>query len=183
MRSGDVGAEMSRRAWLRAAGAGVAVSAMARAGFGASLPDETGEGESAPSRTEFTFAATVTIGAAVEVGAAPTGERRYIPITGGSFAGPKIKGVVLPGGADWQLQRRDGVLEVHALYSIKAHDGAVIIVRNDGLLADGGKYFRTMPRFQAPAGPHDWLNKSIFVGSVVGASTPGAVVVRMFRVV
>ena len=135
-----------------------------------------------PLQTEFVFAATVTIGAAVEVGATPDGERRYIPITGGSFAGPRIKGVVLPGGADWQLQRRDGVLEVHALYSIKADDGAVIIVRNDGLLADGGKYFRTAPRFEAPTGPHDWLNKAVFVGSVAGAAQPGAVVVRVFEV-
>ena len=103
-----------------------------------------------------------------------------VPITGGSFAGPKLKGVVLPGGADWQLERPDGVLEIDALYSIKADDGAVIIVHNRGIIA--GDYVRTSPQFEAPKGPHDWLNRSIFVGTLSGARQPGAVVIRVFRV-
>ena len=81
-----------------------------------------------PLKTEFVFEAQVAIAPAVEVGPSARGHRRYIPITGGSFAGPRIKGIVLSGGADWQLERPDGVLELDALYSIKAEDGAVIIV-------------------------------------------------------
>jgi hypothetical protein len=91
--------------------------------------------------------------------------------------------VVLPGGADWQLDRPDGVTEINALYSMKTDDGAVIIVRNRGLIVAGGSYFRTIPEFEAPKGKHDWLNQSVFVGSVAGAPQPGAVVVRVFRVV
>jgi hypothetical protein len=45
------------------------------------------------------------------------GERRVIPITGGSFEGPNIKGAVLPGVADWQLVRPDGDLELYARYT------------------------------------------------------------------
>ena len=135
-----------------------------------------------PLQTEFAFEALVEIQPAVEVGPSSRGTRRYIPITGGTFHGPKIKGVVLPGGADWQLERPDGVLEIDALYSIKADDGPVIVVRNRGIIAPGGAYFRTAPQFEAPKGPHDWLNRAIFVGSVAGAPRPGAVVVRVFRV-
>jgi len=134
-------------------------------------------------RTEFIYEAIVEIGAGVEVGETPAGHRRYIPITGGSFQGKKLRGLVLPGGADWQLQRRDGVTEVNALYSMKCDDGTVIIVQNSGVLSnDNGGYARTSPRFEAPTGPHAWLNRAQFVGSVSGGPRPGTVTIRVFRV-
>ncbi|HQF40219.1 MAG TPA: DUF3237 domain-containing protein [Opitutaceae bacterium] len=135
-----------------------------------------------PLQTEFVYEALVTIEAPVEVGATPGGTRRYIPITGGTFDGPKIRGTILPGGADWQTSRPDGVTEVDALYSMRAGDGTVIVVRNCGVITDGGAYMRTAPRFEAPAGPHAWLNQSQFVGSVSGGPRPGTVIIRVFRV-
>ncbi len=133
-----------------------------------------------PLQTEFAFEAIVEIKPVVEVGPSSHGNRRYIPIVGGTFHGPKINGVVLPGGADWQLERPDGVVELDALYSLKTEDGAVIMVHNRGLLSGGS--IRTVAQFEAPKGPHDWLNRSLFVGSVAGAPQPGAVLVRFFRV-
>lgn len=136
----------------------------------------------APLLTEFVYEAQVTIATTVEVGRSSRGTRRYIPITGGTFLGPQLRGTVLPGGADWQLDRPDGASEVDALYSMKCDDGAVIVVRNHGLIAAGGSYLRTTPQFEAPLGPHEWLNKAIFVGSVSGAPQPGAVIIRVFKV-
>ena len=136
----------------------------------------------APLQTEFAYEAIVSIDAPVEVGATPLGQRRYIPITGGTFEGPSIRGTILPGGADWQTSRSDGVTELDALYSIRADDGTVIIVRNSGVIVAGGAYMRTAPRFEAPAGPHAWLNQSQFVGSVTGGPRPGTVIIRVFRV-
>lgn len=136
----------------------------------------------APLRTEFVYEAVVTIDPAVDVGETAQGHRRYIPITGGTFAGPRISGVILPGGADWQIDRTDGVTEVDALYSIRTDDGTVIVVRNQGVIADGGAYLRTAPRFTAPKGPHAWLNRAQFVGSVAGGPRPGTVIIRVFRV-
>ncbi len=135
----------------------------------------------APLQTEFVYEAVVAIEAAVEVGATPHGQRRYIPITGGSFAGPRLRGTILPGGADWQTSRPDGVTELDALYSMRCDDGTVVIVRNQGVIAAGG-YLRTAPRFEAPAGPHAWLNEAQFVGSVAGGPRPGTVIIRVFRV-
>jgi hypothetical protein len=135
-----------------------------------------------PLQTEFVYEAVVTIDPAVDVGAAPQGHRRYIPITGGTFEGPKLRGTVLPGGADWQTDRADGVTEVDALYSIRCEDGTVVIVHNSGVIAGRGAYMRTAPRFEAPAGPHAWLNESQFVGSVAGGPRPGTVIIRVFRV-
>ena len=134
-----------------------------------------------PLQTEFVYEAVVEIAAPVEVGPTPQGTRRYIPITGGTFEGPRLRGTILPGGADWQTSRPDGVTEVDALYSIRTDDGTVIIVHNCGVIAAGG-YMRTAPRFEAPAGPHSWLNQSQFVGSVAGGPRPGTVIIRVFRV-
>lgn len=135
--------------------------------------------------TELVMELFVTISAAVTVGASEYGIRRYIPITGGRFMGAGIKGEVLPGGADWQLGRADNVVEVNALYSIKSDDGAVIVVENPGIITpqNGGiGYARTSPRFHAPQGKYDWLNKTLFVGTITPATESGAVIIRIFKV-
>ena len=135
--------------------------------------------------TELVMELFVTISAAVTVGQTEYGIRRYIPITGGRFAGAGIKGEVLPGGADWQLGRADNVVEVNALYSIKSDDGAVIVVENPGLITpqNGGiGYARTNPRFHAPMGKYEWLNKTVFVGTITPGTESGAVIIRIFKV-
>ena len=45
-------------------------------------------------------------------------KRRVVYITGGTFAGPRLRGAVL-GGADWQIRRRDGAIELDARYALK----------------------------------------------------------------
>ncbi len=94
------------------------------------FPESRTRTESPTLHAEFVYEAIVEIGAPVVVGKTPAGHRQYIPITGGRFHGDKIQGTVLPGGADWQTTRADGVTEVDALYSMKCDDGTVIIVRN-----------------------------------------------------
>jgi hypothetical protein len=63
----------------------------------------------------------------------------------------------------------------------------VISVRNRGLVApqeDGGRYVRTVPSFEAPAGPHDWLNRAVFVGTIAVANPERtAVRIGVFRVI
>ena len=136
--------------------------------------------------TEFAFEALVSIDAATKIGDTALGKRRFIGITGGSFKGPRIEGEVIPGGADWQTVRADGVTVIEAIYALRTTDGAVIAVRNLGLVAptqDGGRYVRTNPTFDAPQGPHDWLNKSIFVGTIGVADSGKAVRIGVYRVV
>jgi hypothetical protein len=145
---------------------------------------------------EFVLEATVTVASPLEIGATPLGHRRAIHITGGRFAGPRLKGTVVPGGADWQIIRADGVTELTAVYELKTDDGTLIHVTNRGLrhgpaevmqrLARGepvdpaSYYFRTTPVFEAPAGPYDWLNRSIFIAT--GARSANEVRVRVFEV-
>ena len=138
-----------------------------------------------PPGMELVMELFVTISAPVTVGPSDHGIRRFIPITGGRFSGAGMKGEVLAGGADWQLGRADGVAEVNAIYSIKTEDGAVIEVENSGLIAPanaGVGYARTSPRFHAPMGKYDWLNRILFIGTIAPATENGAVIIRVFKV-
>lgn len=114
---------------------------------------------------EFVMQLRVTIGQAYSVGETAHGRRVVIPITGGAFEGPRLRGSVVSGGADYQLVRQDMQrTELEAIYDIRTDDGTHIHVRNRGLISDGGSYFRTAPHFETDAtGPYAWLNNAIFV--------------------
>jgi hypothetical protein len=115
------------------------------------------------------------VGALVTLGPAPCGERRYVPLGGGTVSGPELNGSLAEGGVDWQANRADGVLEIAAHYVIRADDGALIEVRSEGLrhgppevmqrLARGEAvardeyFFRTLVRFTTGAPQWAHLNK------------------------
>ena len=119
---------------------------------------------------EHVFDANVTIGEMIDFGKSKYGERRIIPITGGTFKGPNIEGVVLPGGADWQLTRPDGDVELYARYTLKTSDGVLIQVQNRALIHmddKTGPYIRSVIDFEAPSeSPYDWINHAIFLGTL-----------------
>ena len=116
---------------------------------------------------EYVCELRVTCDAAMEVGPTAHGRRVVIPITGGTFEGPRMRGVVLSGGADYQLVCDSlGRTELEAIYCIRTDDGVTIHIRNAGVLTWGksGFYFRTLPHFEAPVGSaYEWLNNAIFV--------------------
>src|SRR5690554_915241 len=146
--------------------------------FGASAQDEP----PAPS-LEFAFEEVVELGQAIPLGATPLGSRNIIPITGGTFEGPGIKGTIIPGGWDWQLARADGCTEIEADYMIQTDDGVVINVINIGVLCPPREGrpspVRTQPRFEAPIGKYDWLNRAAFIGTLEMATVAGAPAVRI----
>ena len=112
----------------------------------------------------------VEIDPALEVGQTPHGFRRVIPIAGGSFEGPRLRGVVLPGGADWNLRRSDDLAEIWARYTLRTDDGVLISVTNAGLArgtpGTPDRYARTVPSFEVGDERYAWLERSIFVGSL-----------------
>jgi hypothetical protein len=125
----------------------------------------------------------VELGELVTLGPMATGERRVVAIGGGRFEGASDlqgwQGTVLSGGADWQLLRSDGVLEVDARYVLQDAQGARVQVRSQGLrhgpsdviaaLARGDAvdpaayYFRTAMRFEAALPSLQCLNRLIAV--------------------
>ena len=120
---------------------------------------------------EFALQLKVTLGETYSCGETQHGRRTVIPITGGTFEGPNIKGTILNGGADYQLANAAGRTEVEAIYSIRTDDGVNIHVRNRGIIASSKDaqgnpsfYFRCAPQFEAPAdSKYAWLNNSLFL--------------------
>ena len=137
-----------------------------------------------------------TLDTPIVVGEVPEGKRRVVPVLGGTFAGPKLRGTLLPGGADWQYLRPDGVMIVEAQYLLRTDDDVIIQVNNRGMrhgpeavmsrLGAGEAvdpaeyYFRATPRLCAPAGRYDWLNRRLFLCS--GARYPDAVALWFYEV-
>ena len=120
---------------------------------------------------EFALQLRVTLGETYSIQNTQHGRRTVIPITGGTFEGPLLKGTILNGGADYQLANADNRTELEAIYSIKTDDDIYIHVRNRGIIYNGkdaeGKpsfYFRCAPQFEAPAdSKYGWLNNSLFL--------------------
>jgi Protein of unknown function (DUF3237) len=142
------------------------------------------------------FRASVAVAPPRTLGQTPVGERRIVDITGGEVAGPRLAGRVLPGGADWQIVRTDGVAVLEARYTIEAADGALIYVQNFGyrhgpadviaritqgeVVDPALYYFRAAPAFETSAPRYDWLNRTIAVCS--GMRTRERVILDFYAV-
>ena len=146
--------------------------------------------ENAP-QLEYVVELKVKCEGAYQVGQTSHGNRFIIPIVGGTFEGPKMKGTILSGGADYQLQDNEhGRTEVEAIYSIKTDDGVNIHVRNKGLICTGKDengnpqfYFRTTPQFEAPFdSKYAWLNNAIFVCQPAFGGNDGTINLKIWKV-
>lgn len=148
----------------------------------------------APKNTpelEFALQLKVTLGDAYSCGETQHGRRTIIPITGGTFEGPTIKGTIINGGADYQIANTAiNRTELEAIYCIKTDDGVNIHVRNRGIIANGKDangnptfYFRAAPQFEAPAdSKYAWLNNSLFVCAPDFAAGFKGIVLNVWRV-
>jgi hypothetical protein len=84
-------------------------------------------------RSEFLMDLAAEVGEAVSMGKTPLGERRVVAINGGTFEGPEMRGQILAGGADWQLARTDGVLELDAQYVLQEQGGGIVARGKSGI--------------------------------------------------
>ncbi|KAK5447985.1 hypothetical protein LTS15_009484 [Exophiala xenobiotica] len=156
-------------------------------------------------KSEYAFTLYVKLAEPIDFGNTFNGDRRLIPIVGGHFEGPKLKGEILPGGGDWNAVRTDGVVHVYAKYSLRTHDGVPIVITNEGYgrstqeqmkavfagdapstpqdieMARKHWYTKTWPRFEVQHGQHDWLNKSCFVGDLILPMEPNAVQIDVYE--
>jgi hypothetical protein len=149
-----------------------------------------------PPSLRYAFGVRVVVGPIQDLGQTARGHRRIIDILGGEVAGPMLEGEILPGGADWQIVRPDGTIEVVARYTIRARSGALVYVQNEGLrvaspeiLARMSKgelvpfdsyHFRTAPHFETADPSLKGLERATFVG--VAARTPDRVAIGFHEV-
>ena len=152
----------------------------------------------ADMRSEFLFTMTAELERETvqELSGTPHGTRRIVHVKKGSFDGPKLKGQVLPGGADWLLVRPDGVREVDVRITLRTDDGQLIYMAYRGIIdipaevaqrmargeavAPAEYYFRTAPFFETGSEQYGWLNRLVAVG--VGERTPTGVAYAVYAV-
>lgn len=138
----------------------------------------------------------IQVATPIEIGETGLGARRVIPITGGRVVGPKLNGVILNAGADFQIIRPDGLTELEAKYVIEVEGGGRVYIDNFGLRFGSPEaidrlkrglpvdpaqiYFRCTPRFETSVDSLRWLTRTIFVGS--GARYPDRVEIGIWQV-
>lgn len=134
-------------------------------------------------RSEWLFSLYLDIGfdALQNIGPAPIGWRGIYPVHGGRFEGARLRGVVLPSGADWVTRRSDGVTQLDVRLGLLTHDGAAIAMSYKGLfrIRDSATeryrrgeivpyaetYVRTSPQFETGDARYAWLNSIVSVGN------------------
>jgi hypothetical protein len=133
-------------------------------------------GEIEPIKLEYVFQVRIDFKERVSF-QTPNGRRAYVPAISGVIEGPRLQGIVVPhSGADYASHGR-----LNAHYMLQASDGTMIYINNTGYLyrtdrkeisrddptwgGDAEFYFRCTPVFDAPVGPHDWLTRTVIVGT------------------
>jgi len=143
------------------------------------------------------FRLEATVGQPLDLGERPEGRRRIVPLTGGTFTGPRLSGTLLPGAsADWQTVQADGTALGDIRYTLQTQQGDLLYVRSRGVRhgspevlarlgrgeqVDPSEYtFRTSTQIETAAPALDWLNKGVFVG--VGGRQPAGVIYEIYLV-
>ena len=149
-----------------------------------------------PFAHEFLCSIEACVGPIVSLGMGPYGERRVVDILGGRVEGPGLHGTIVPGGADWQVVRADGVVDIDAHYALLMDDGARVEIVSSGMrfgppevlqalhrgepVDPSAYFFRTFIRFQTGAPRLDHLNRTLAVA--IGARRDASVELTLHRV-
>lgn len=142
---------------------------------------------------EFLYRIVVDCAPRIEVGNAEKGFLRIIPITGGKFEGPKMKGIVLPVGADWNTTNYNNPTSkgIDTRYVLQTDDGAIISISTKGYVRQtpeieaarqerkpvdpSSYYFKQHLFFETSFPKYDWLNGAVAFGCVISNLTPGVI--------
>jgi hypothetical protein len=144
----------------------------------------------------YLFELRAQVGAPVVGHASGLGLRRVVPVLGGTFEGDRIRGTILPGGADHQLIRPDGVAELDVRLALRTDDGASLYMTVLGVrtaspevtarIAAGEDvdpslyYFREALRFETGEARYAWMNGRLFVAT--GVRRPDHVGLSVYEV-
>ena len=114
-----------------------------------------------PPALDFLFTMRATLGASQRIGRGPIGTRVVVPVTGGTFEGPKLSGVVMENGGDWVQVREDGSFRLDVRITLHTADGANIYMAYTGIgvSVDGRNQLRTAPLFETGDERYAWLNR------------------------
>ena len=131
---------------------------------------------------EPAFTVDARLGPLEDHGMTRAGHRRVIAVAGGRVSGV-LDAEILPGGADWQLVRPDGAIEIDTRYSARTAAGEYVHYRTSGVRSGppevlaallrgenvdpASYYFRVAVYLETSAPRLAFLERSIFVASAV----------------
>jgi Protein of unknown function (DUF3237) len=131
---------------------------------------------------EPAFTVDARLGPLEDHGVTRAGHRRVIPVAGGRVSGV-LDAEIVPGGADWQLVRPDGGIEIDTRYSARTAAGEHVHFRTSGVRSGppavlaallrgedvdpASYYFRVAVYLETSAPRLAFLERSIFVASAV----------------
>ena len=149
--------------------------------------------------TRFLMDLVVDLDPRVDFGKGPVGRRILFGAKGGSFAGPRLRGEVLPGGGDWALFRATGEMTLDVRLTLRTDNGEHIQMTYGGRwitppdvaqdlrdptlapLVDPVRYYcRTTPLFETGSTTFGWLNGIVCIGK--GYLVPGGIAYRVCEV-
>lgn len=129
------------------------------------------------------------------IGQTPAGLRRVAPVSGGTFSGERLNGVALR-GADWVINRADGVMVIDVRLLLKTDDGAMIYLTYQGrflaepeamarfakgeVLAADEYSLAISAKFECGDLRYSWLNDIVAVGT--GEQTTAGPVYSLFEI-
>jgi hypothetical protein len=140
-----------------------------------------------PLNTEFLFRMVLEAGTPQMAASGGGKELRVIPVTGGSFEGPSLKGTLVPGTtADWLRVEPDGTAHMDVRLVLRTDKGQHVYMQYSGVRSGppevlaklgrgeqvdpGAYYFRIAIRFETSDPELAWLNRALAVG--VGQRPP-----------
>jgi len=150
---------------------------------------------SLPTRLLFTL--EIFLHPIHDLGATPYGKRRLVPVSGGRFEGPRLRGEVIGNvGGDWLIQRADDTFRSDVRLALRTDDGALISMTYSGIrhaapevseriargedVAPSEYYLRTAAFFETASPDHRWVNDLIAVG--VGRRLPQSVIYDLHEI-
>jgi len=148
-------------------------------------------------KSRYLFTVTMKLPPTLELGDTPAGRRRVFTVSGGEFAGERLRGEVLPqAGSDLLLVRADGSSQQAVRLILQTDDGALILMTYRGVrhasaevnariargeqVAVSDYYLRTAPFFETSSPKYGWLNKIVSIG--IGERQPDGVTYEVFEI-
>jgi hypothetical protein len=146
-------------------------------------------------RLDLVYRLEATVGDPQDVGQISAGHLRIVPLTGGTFNGPELRGTLLPGAsADWQTVLPDGTALGDVRYTLETERGDLLYVQSQSVRhgskevlerlgrgedVDARDYtFRGTVKIEAASANLDWLSRGIFVS--VGGRQSGSVIYEVY---
>ena len=169
-------------------GASAALAGFAPINLGAQQPTARAGAQSTPMqpakpdslKSEFLMDMELETGPAATVGS-----RRIVPVTGGTFQGPKLKGTVVSPGADWPVNQGNGLTILDVRTVLKTDDEQIIYMSYRGIIyappaGQGDRYWRITPVFETGSEKYAWLTRAAAIG--VSYTVPQRVSYRIFQI-